>query len=71
MATIQGFGNGQIATNQLVAPTGTLTAQECVLCAWWTSDPHTETAPTASSTSLSPTSGTGISRSSTASGSRA
>ena len=32
--------------------TGTFTAHECVLYAWCTSEPHTDTAPTRSSTSL-------------------
>src|SRR4051794_34464029 len=54
-----------VPPNSWPSTTGTLTAQECVAWNWWTSDPQTETAPTSSSTSCSPNSGTGISRSST------
>ena len=41
-----------VPPNSWPRTTGTLTAQECVLCAWCTSDPQTDTAPTRSSTSL-------------------
>ena len=36
-----------------------LTGHECVFLDWWTSEPQTETAPTSSSTSPSPTCGNG------------
>ena len=48
-----------VPQNSWPSTTGTFTGHECVAWNWCTSEPHTDTAPTCSSTSCSPISGIG------------